>query len=437
MTVGRPVSGKIERIELYHVDLPLPTPLFPVWIPGYPQYRQRQTLLCVTTKDGLTGYASCPAFGRERQGIGDFIGPFLLGLDPYDVDSVTERLAQASHLGFRNHWMDTAFWDLAAKRQGVPLHALVLERLKGDPKAPAPDTIPVYASFMELRPPRVRAESIERAQRVGFKGAKICVHASEEAEDHAQLRQARSTAGEGFELMVHAHQAWSVSLVEKGPRWDVDRARRFLEVAAETGMQWVQEPLHDESWEQLAELSRGSPVPLAGGDLTFSYIPIHALVRDRCYRILTPDTAFCGVGNVVRTMRACRDHGVDFSPSSNGDGLGLAANLHAVVAWSRLTSDRSPDRLEYPWEPPAVIPEHRDALLQNPLQVRSDGTVEVPTAAGLGVELDARQLRRFGECFYSTTPVRFAVSTARREGLGKTADFTRQRPRRRTGSGIL
>jgi hypothetical protein len=28
---------KIERVELFHVAVPLPRPFYPSWIPGYPQ----------------------------------------------------------------------------------------------------------------------------------------------------------------------------------------------------------------------------------------------------------------------------------------------------------------------------------------------------------------------------------------------------------------
>ena len=43
---------KIDRIELYHVAIPLPETFYPSWIPGYPQTVNRFTLLRVTTDDG-------------------------------------------------------------------------------------------------------------------------------------------------------------------------------------------------------------------------------------------------------------------------------------------------------------------------------------------------------------------------------------------------
>ncbi len=430
------MAGKIEKIELYHLDVPLPTALFPVWIPGYPQYRQCSTLLVLTTGDGLMGYASGPAFDHERQSLGDYIGQFLLGIDPYDLDVVRERLRQASYLGWRNSWMDVAFWDVAAKAQRVPLHTLIYERAFGAPPdggPRAPEAVPVYASFRELRAPMVRAESIERAQRNGFTAAKISVHGAGERDDLEQLEQARAAAGPHFELVVHAHQAWSVSLVESVARWDLDRARRFVARAAELDYRWVQEPLHDEAWDELTELTSEAKVPIAGGVLSVSFISLRAMLQQRCYSVLTPDATFAGLDNVVRTMRGCHERGIGFEPSSNGDGLTLTANLHALAAWKQKTGDVA-SRLEYPWEPPAMIAEHRDAILTAPLHVRPDGQLPVPNLPGLGVDVDPQALKRHGSRFYHLTPVRFVVTSARRAGLRQTAEFMQRSQKREVAS---
>jgi L-alanine-DL-glutamate epimerase-like enolase superfamily enzyme len=432
-------AGKIERIELYHIDAPLPSPLFPVWIPGYPQYRQCHTLLSVTTRDGLTGWATGVAFDREREGLGDFIGRFLLGLDPYDVEAASERLRQAGFLGWRNAWMETAFWDLAAKRAQVPLHVLLAEKINSDTiSAEIPTAVEPYASFWEMRSAKVRAETVERAKRLGFRGAKLNVCSGSVAEDVEKMRIAREAVGDDFHLMAHARQAWSVSLVETLPRWDLARASQFIDEVEEYKVDWLQEPLENEAWDELADLSRKSKIPIAGGDITITIVPLKALIERKSYSVLTPDAAFAGLSNVVRTMKLCLKHGLDFSPSSNSDGIGLAANLHALVAWSRVAKDQSKLRLEFPWEPPAMIPEHRDVILKEPLHIRSDGMLPVPSGHGLGVEIDTKALRRYGRKFYTLTPVRFVVSSARRTGLQKTAELTTQKPgrRRRTASRV-
>lgn len=430
-------TGKIERIELYHIDAPLPSPLFPVWIPGYTQYRHCQTLLAVTTRDGLTGYATGLSFDREREGLGDFIGRFLLGLDPYDVEAASERLRQSSFLGWRNGWMETAFWDLAAKARGIPLHALLGEKLGVPADAPVPDAVDVYASFWEHRAPKIRAESIERAVRLGFRGAKVNLRSFSEDEDRETLALTREVGGDRFRVMAHARQGWAVSLVESAPAWDPERARRTAEVAGELGITWLQEPLAGDAWDDIAALARAAPLPVAGGDINSSVVEIKAMLALGCYAVLTPDAGFAGLAPALEMMRLCRARGLTFSPSSYGDGLGLATNLHALVAWIRATDGAGTGHaarycpLEFPWEPPAMIPEARDVLLREPLHIRGDGRLGVPPGPGLGVEIDTKALRRYGRRFYTLTPVRFVVSTARRAGLRQTAELAQQKPGRR------
>ena len=78
--------GRIERIELWHVNVPLPEPFWPSWIPGYPQTHVAQTYARFVTSDGLTGETAGPAFTTERRGLGDLLGGFLLGMAADDLD---------------------------------------------------------------------------------------------------------------------------------------------------------------------------------------------------------------------------------------------------------------------------------------------------------------------------------------------------------------
>ncbi|MEZ5186070.1 MAG: hypothetical protein R2720_10030 [Candidatus Nanopelagicales bacterium] len=99
---------KIERIELFHVAVPLPKPFYPAWIPGYPQTANRFTLMRLTTDEGVQGLAAGIAFEREREGLGGLLGPYLIGLDPLDMPTVRQRIREASYLGWRNYWIEAA-----------------------------------------------------------------------------------------------------------------------------------------------------------------------------------------------------------------------------------------------------------------------------------------------------------------------------------------
>ncbi len=84
------------------------------------------------------GLSAGMAFEREREGLGGLIGPYLIGLDPTDIDLVRRRLREISYLGWRNYWIEAACWDIRGKAEGKTVRAL----LGGTDDRP----VPVYAS---------------------------------------------------------------------------------------------------------------------------------------------------------------------------------------------------------------------------------------------------------------------------------------------------
>ena len=89
----------IDRLELFHVAVPLEAPFYPAWIPGYPQTECRFTLLKMTTADGVVGWAAGNAFESEREGLGSLLGPYLLGMDPTDIPRVRQLLRPVDRIG--------------------------------------------------------------------------------------------------------------------------------------------------------------------------------------------------------------------------------------------------------------------------------------------------------------------------------------------------
>ena len=143
---------KITGIELYHVSVPLKEIFRPSWIPGYPQTHNRFTLIKLITNEGIVGYSAGAAMGRERQGLGDLLGGYLMGEDPADIDRIQSLLKQAGYLGWRNFWIEPACWDIIGKKEGKPVY----EVLEGKSRP-----LPVYLSTGEMRD----LETIEAAVR--------------------------------------------------------------------------------------------------------------------------------------------------------------------------------------------------------------------------------------------------------------------------------
>ena len=407
---------KVDRIELFHVAIPLPKPFYPAWIPGYPQTVNRFTLLRLTTDDGVQGLAAGVAFEREREGLGGLLGPYLIGLDPMDIVTARQRIREASFLGWRNYWLEAAFWDIRGKVEGKPVWALLGGTEGG--------RVDVYASTGEVHPPAQRAEEVLKLRDMGFKAVKLRVHSFDPAEDVAQVEAVRRAVGDSLVLGVDANQGWRVALIGDAPLWTLERASEFARACAGLGVAWLEEPLDMHAYDDLAELCRRSDVPIAGGEMNDGWHEFSVMLEKGSYDIYQPDaTMGGGIGDVVRLMDACRKQGLGYTPHTWTNGLGFLVNLHVYAAGPRSHP------IEYPFEPPGWVPEARDGLLAEPIRVAADGTVAVPDAPGLGIEIDEDKLARYGEKYFEITSSGLALKTIRDKGLFTALKLARKKRR--------
>jgi D-galactarolactone cycloisomerase len=407
---------KVDRIELYHVAIPLPKPFYPAWIPGYPQTVNRFTLLRLTTDDGVQGLAAGVAFEQEREGLGGLLGPYLIGLDPTDIPTARQRIREASYLGWRNYWIEAAFWDIRGKVEGKPVWALLGGKEAGRAE--------VYASTGEVHPPEQRAEEVLQLREMGFQTVKLRVHSFDPAEDVAQVETVRRAVGSSLHLGVDANQGWRVALIDDAPLWTLDRATEFARACADLDVRWIEEPLDMVAYDEQAELRRQSTVPIAGGELNAGWHEFKVMLEKGSYDIYQPDaTMGGGIGDAKKVLDACREQGLGYTPHTWTNGLGFLINLHVYAAGPHDFP------IEYPYEPPGWIPEVRDGLLAKPIEVDSDGTVAVPDVPGLGIELDEEKLARYGQKYFEITSRGIAVKTIRDKGLFAALRLARKRRR--------
>lgn len=407
---------KVDRIELFHVAIPLPKPFYPAWIPGYPQTVNRFNLVRVTTDEGVQGVAAGVAFEQEREGLGSLLGPYLIGLDPVDIPTVRQRIREASFLGWRNYWLEAAFWDIKGKVEGKPVWALLGGREGG--------RVNVYASTGEVHPPARRAEEVLELCDMGFKAVKLRVHSFDPAEDVAQVEAVRRAVGDSVMLGVDANQGWRVALIDDAPLWTLERAVDFARACMDLGVAWIEEPLDMHAYDELADLCRQSDVPIAGGEMNGGWHEFKVMLEKGSYDIYQPDaTMGGGIGDAARVMETCRERGLGYTPHTWTNGLGFLINLHVFAAGPRTHP------IEYPFEPPGWVPEARDGLLVEPIQVSADGTVAVPDAPGLGIEIDEARLARYGEKYFEITSRGLAVKTIRDKGLFTALRLARKKRR--------
>jgi L-alanine-DL-glutamate epimerase-like enolase superfamily enzyme len=407
--------SRVARIELYHVAIPLPAPFRPSWIPGFPQTENRFTLVRVLTDDGIEGWSAGPAMGRERSGLGELLGPYLIGADATDIDLIQQRLREAGYLGWRNWWVEPAFWDIKGKLAGKP----VCELLDG-----APCTVRLYASTGEVKTPEERIREAEARYAEGFRSVKLRVHDFDAAVDERQVSETAKALGDRMRIGVDVNQAWRVTAIGDAPLWNLERAKRFADVCADHGIAWIEEPLAMDAYDDLTALTAYSRVPISGGELHTGGLPeLRMMIERRCYDVFQPDAIFCGgIAQTIQVARLCREHGLVYTPHTWTNGIGFAVNLQLMAAGG-FAGEKE---LEYPISPPGWIPEARDGILETPF-LHEQGSLRVPALPGLGFEIDRKALAKHGKRYFSMDRKRLVWFSLRTRGLKVSREIDRAR----------
>ncbi len=405
---------QVHRVELFHVEVPCDETFHPAWLPAYPQTENRFTLLKIATKDGREGIAAGPAFGREREGLGDLLGPYLVGTRVDDLDTVRQRMREASYLGWRNPWIEMAFLDLMGKLEGAPVCELLGGRRR---------RLDVYGSTGEATTPENAADQVAKGEMLGADVVKLRAHADTLEADLEMLEAAAAAADErGVSIAVDANQGWFVDATGPAERWDLKRARAFATGCGEHGVAWLEEPLDMHDVDGMRRLRDASPVPIAGAELIGDWHAIRPLFEHGCLDKYQPDAVLCGGAEAsLKTAQRASQEGLSFAPHTWTNGWGLLFNAHILAASGFDTP------LEWPYDPPGWTPSVRAGTMAKTLHPTANGVFELPDAPGLGVDLDEAALETYGERFYKATPGSVAWNLAKDKGLVETIKYALRR----------
>ncbi len=406
---------KITGIELYHVSVPLKEIFWPAWIPGYPQTHNRFTLIKLITDEGLAGYSAGAAMGRERQGLGDLLGGYLMGEDPADIDRIQSLLKQAGYLGWRNFWIEPACWDIIGKKLGKPVY----EVLEGKSRP-----LPVYLSTGEMHEPEQRVDELLAIKAQGFKTAKLRVKNAELKDDIRHIEVIRKGVGDDLVLGVDANQGWPVSIVDRIPLWDYKRAEAFAFACYDNRIRWLEEPLDSRDYDGNARLKNVAKIHISGGKLNYGWNEFKIMFEKDCFDIYQPDATFAGgIAQVRKVIEMCHKKQRLFSPHTWTNGIGFFINWNMALA-----DNHSALPLEYPLETPSWIPEFREGIIE-PIIPDNDGMLQPFKRPGLGFEIDNRLLKKYGKRFYKLTKTRLIFQVIREKGLKEALKLKRKKQR--------
>lgn len=337
---------------------------------------ETMVLVHVETDEGLVGVGGGPVGGSvsaeliERQ-----VGDLVVGLDPTAIEQVLERLQPVVNEYLWPWCIELAVWDLHGKIAGEPVH-----RLLGGYH----DSLPAYASLGERRSPEERVEDVRRLREEGFRAVKLRFRHDHPGADLEVVRAIRDAHGDAVDLMVDANQGHVMPTSDRYRIWDMKTALYIGDALHELGVLWLEEPLPRRHYRELAELTRATRIPVAGGELNTGMSEFWQMIEQRCYDIVQADAAFSGGLWTCRKIAALTEAaGLQFVPHTWSNEVAFHANFHLAL------STPSCGWLEIPYDPPAYLGPIGSTLLTEPLRLDENGRVQAPTRPGFGIELNA------------------------------------------------
>jgi L-alanine-DL-glutamate epimerase-like enolase superfamily enzyme len=349
--------SRISSVEILEVDL-APKVARTDAIQAF--VKQETPIVTIRCDDGAEGTGYTYTIGTGGSSVvallADHLAPRLVGRDPDEVEAIWKDLFFATHAtavgaitSLSLAAIDTALWDLKAKRAGLPLWKAA---------GGAQRRVPLYTTeggWLHLATEALVEQTVA-AKAAGFGGAKLKVGKPRLAEDVARLAAVREAVGEAFELMVDANQCFNVSEA-------IRRARAFERF----GLAWLEEPLPAEDLAGHAELARHTALPIAIGESLYHAAHFREyLERDACSIVQVDCARIGGVTPWLKVAHTAEAFNVAVCPHFL---MELHVSLTAAVpnaAW-----------VEY-------IPQ-LDDITRSRLAI-ADGHAIPPDAPGLGID---------------------------------------------------
>ncbi len=290
------------------------------------------------------------------------LAPLLVGQEADRIEALWERMWWGLHYvgrggiaSFAISAVDTALWDLKARRQDTPLWRLLGGH---DPKVQA------YAGGIDLQFPldRLLRQTRDNLD-AGFRAIKMKVGRDRLSEDLARVAAMRDLLGAEVPLMVDANM-----------RWNADQAIRAARRLAEHDITWLEEPTIPDDVAGHVRILREGGLPIATGENMHTIYEFEHMIGAGGVSFPEPDLSNCGGVTVwLKVARLAEAHNLPVTSHGVHD---LHVQLLAAV----------PNK--------SYLEIHGFGLerfIAEPLRIE-DGCATAPERPGHGVELDWRAL---------------------------------------------
>ena len=375
---------KIAKITTHLVSVPVDEKS--AWVSSLGRAVKRDCLIVeMETDTGLIGIGECyhgsSPLTLDRL-VQKVLAPVLMGKDPLNWElNKSLLIKRAKLLGpygmvtMAVAGLEIAMLDLVGKQLNAPIHQ-VLGGFR--------EWAPLYVGGLCLGWKDVDALCAEAQKYVdqGFRAMKLRVGRGFDL-DVECVRQVRQTVGPQVRIMVDANQGYSDAV-----------AMKIIKEYERYDLFWLEEPVPHEKLDTMARLKAMSFVNLAAGENSFTLHDFRRVLDAGAVDIIQPDACkIGGIGAMKKVAVLAESHQIEVHPHIIGTSIALAAALQFVgsipnagmIEW-----DNSENNL------------FRDGIIKQGYELK-DGQIKIPSAPGLGVEVDYDFLKQYpyvdGPCY--------------------------------------
>jgi galactonate dehydratase len=353
----------------------------------HPGWRKNLIFVKVETDAGIHGWGEAYSqYDRDRAVCAQLeaLSPYVVGRNAFDIKHFTQFAFDdyAARRGSVELFcaisgIEQALWDIVGKACNQPVYNLLGGRYR--------DKIRVYANGWSygMKEPADYARAAEAVVKQGFSALKFdplpSPWRSYIPKEHEQravkvVKAVRDAVGPDVDLLIEQHR-----------RLAPMHAIRLDKQLAEFGLYWMEESCQAEFPDELAQIRREIGVPVVIGEATYTKTGFRPLLEKRAADILNPDVACVGGILELKEIAAMAESFlVAVSPHNyNSTLVALASTVHA--------SATMPNFIITEYFLPFV--EFCDRISPNQLKPKN-GYMELPTAPGLGVDVDEEALKQ-------------------------------------------
>jgi L-rhamnonate dehydratase len=346
---------------------------------------QDDLIIKVETDEGITGLGevdTAPYVGKAvveaymSHGTCYGLKEVVVGSDPFDYEQIWNNMWARTYYYGRSgpviHVMsgiDMAIWDIMGKATGKPVHKL----LGGSYK----DKVRPYASALMPESIHEVQQMVEKYSSFGFTAIKFGWGplGYDVRNDLRLIEAARKAAPDNMEIMI-----------DIGKRYRLKQAMYVARALEQMNIYWLEEPLPAEDFEGYRRLTESTAMRIATGEEESGRLAFARLMRESHVDIIQPDMSRCGGLTEAKKIAAmAADNNTMLVPHAFKTGVLVAASIHMIAALPDVPF------LEFSVTESAI----RKELLVEPF-VQKDGFVKVPTAPGLGIELNPEVIKKYG-----------------------------------------